>query len=76
MKMHQILLTLKYSIIMKKILLFVLALIWGLGSVQKMQAAAEIYAVATPEGDATILTLYYDEQRETRGGVTDWRMYE
>jgi hypothetical protein len=35
-----------------------------------MQAAAEIYAVATPEGDATILTLYYDEQRETRGGAT------
>ena len=60
---------------MKKNLLFVLALIWGLGSVQKMQAAAEIYAVATPEGDATTLTLYYDEQRETRGGVTDWRVY-
>ena len=43
MKMHQILLTLKYSIIMKKILLFVLALIWGLGSVQKIMENGVLY---------------------------------
>ena len=54
---------------MKKNLLFVLALIWGLGSVQKMQAAA-IYGVW--DDTNKVFTMRYDDNCAANSGVTDW----
>ena len=54
---------------MKKILLFVLALILGLGSVQKMQAAA-IYGVW--DDTNKVFTLRSDDNCAANSGVTDW----
>ena len=41
----------------------------GLGGAVKTHAQ-EIYAVV--DNDNATLTIYYDTQRESRGGVTDW----
>ena len=60
--------------LMKKLFLFALALVMGLGSVQKMYADAEIYAVLNATD--SILTLRYDAQREANNGVTDWSVYK
>lgn len=37
------------------------------------EEGAEIYAAISADGN--ILTLYFDAQREKRGGVTDWAVY-
>ena len=58
---------------MKKSLLVSLLCLIGIGSMQTMKAEAqtpEFYAVF--ESDGVTMTLYYDEYRTSRGGVTEW----
>lgn len=45
----------------------------GLISHQTAYAVSEIYAVLGSAGQ--VLTLYYDENRASRSGVTDWSVY-
>lgn len=45
----------------------------GIGNEGYFTHTEEVYAVLEP--DNTTLTMYYDKQREERGGVTDWSKY-
>ena len=45
----------------------------GIGNEGYFTHTEEVYAVLEP--DNTTLTMYYDKQREERGGVTDWPKY-
>ena len=54
---------------MRKSILFIFALILGMGSVQKMQAAA-IYGVW--DDTNKVFTLRYDDNCAANSGVTDW----
>ena len=54
---------------MKKFLLLAFALLAGMGGVVKTNAQ-EIYAAMEPDGETMV--LYYDDQRDSRGGLTDW----
>ena len=55
---------------MKKLFTLLLCLL-SISGVQTIKAADEIYAVLS--SDKQTMTLYYDEQRVSRGGVTDWK---
>ena len=54
---------------MKKILLFIVTLCWAMN----MHAVSEMYGVLS--SNKQVLTLYYDESRASRKGVTDWSVY-
>ena len=57
---------------MKKFLLLAFALLAGMGGVVKTHAQ-EIYAAMEPDGETMV--LYYDDQRDSRGGLTDWGIW-
>ena len=59
---------------MKKIFLFMAAL-W-MAAAGTVKAANEIYAVKTASGDDVVMTLYYDDQRISQGGETDWSVWK
>ena len=54
---------------MRKLFTLLLCLL-SISGVQTIKAANEIYAVLS--SDKQTMTLYYDGQRASRGGVTDW----
>ena len=58
---------------MKKFYLFVALC---LTTVFAAKAANEIYAVKTASGDDVVMTLYYDDQRISRGGENDWSVWK
>ena len=56
---------------MKRFLLMAMAAICGFAGVEKMSAATELYAVLSP--DKTTVTFYYDGNRSSCGGYTNWQ---
>lgn len=48
-------------------------IVCGLLGAMSMHAVSEIYAVLS--NGATVMTLYYDENRGAKQGVTDWSVY-
>ncbi|GEM_PF-2183831 len=58
---------------MRKHLLFALICLFGIAGTQTAKADSELYVVLTP--DQKTMTLFYDDQREAKDGVTDWSVY-
>jgi surface protein len=51
---------------------FILAALWMAAAGSVKAAENEIYATKAEVGDEVIMYLHYDDQKEAKGGVTDW----